>query len=926
MNRVAAFTAATLAVAGLPAHAAAPAIQVVEMRDGGNAVRVRIPGVAGVEPELAWTGSAGGVRKLSLTWRGARPSQPLPQHLQEDGSGPVASVGLRSEPDETRVELVMLRSVAPYLRRDGDAWLLRLLPDEREPAREVIVAAALPAAPPPALPPAPAPASIMGAPPLAAPAAPAARELLLVDLAVNGQRQAEIVRAEQLPDAKVLLAAAAWTDARLAAVGQPATLSDGTPAYMLDAVAGLTYRIDRSTMRLEVNAPATAFVGSKVGPQPTEAPALQPPDPGVLLNYDVSVARAGRGSGTSAGAQVEAAVFGSLGTFATSALLVHDGAQRSLSRLDTYWRLDMPERMETLVVGDTVGTGGAWSRPVRYAGVRWGRDFGMRPGFVTMPLPALSGQAALPSTVDVLVNNARTISQQVAPGPFDITQVPVVSGAGEVNLVVRDMLGRETMLRQSYYASPRLLAPGLTDYSFEAGLLRTGYGRNDRYGDAFVAGTLRAGLVAGFTGEVRAELQRDRRAAGGEVAAVLGDWAVGRVAVAVSDSKMHGNAERGALLQAGIERQTPTGGWSVQHQSASRGFDPFGETTGALPARRTRSQWFASAGGALGGGFSGGVSLARQTRWDGETATVVGASFGMALPHSATLGLSATRRIGSAHGWSVGVNITIPLDDGTYASTRVDRGADGRLVANAGAVHNAPSGTGLGWRVEGSTQAAQRARAGLQYNAEHAEFAADLAATASTGLAMRAGARGSIGMLGGIPFASRPVGQGSFAIVETNGMQGVPVLRSHQVVATTDANGRAFIPGLLPWQKNAIELDVDAVPMDVESQDLAQDVTPHARSGRVVRFALRHSRQALAVFEQPGGEPVPVGTQVRLGEGGEPFIAGRRGEVWLTGLAAHKQWVQVRWPGGGCELELDVPAMEDGLPGRIGPVTCGSAK
>ena len=178
-----------------------------------------------------------------------------------------------------------------------------------------------------------------------------------------------------------------------------------------------------------------------------------------------------------------------------------------------------------------------------------------------------------------------------------------------------------------------------------------------------------------------------------------------------------------------------------------------------------------------------------------------------------------------------------------------------------------------------------------------------------------------MGLLAGLPFASRAVGQGSFAVVDVGGLAGVQVKRSHQVVATTDERGLALVPGLLPWQKNQIEIDPIDLPLDVEVGNVVQQVTPYPGSGSVVRFAVRRTRQALVVLHQPGGQPVPVGTRVRLLPDGPEFIAGRRGEVWLTDLAETRQAVQVRWPGGGCQLELEVPDA-DGLPGNIGPLAC----
>lgn len=749
-------------------------------------------------------------------------------------------------------------------------------------------------------------------------------EVLLLDVRINSQPLADVVRVEQWPDGALLMPAEAWTEARLSPLAKARTLSDGTPAYALDTLPGVTYQINRQNLSLEISAPVGAFVGSTLALKNAQAAPPPRPQPGVMLNYDLSVARSGSGGPLTSGAQLEAVAFSGWGNLVTSALVLDDGTRRSATRLDTFWRYDLPHRMETLVVGDTVGVGGGWSRPARYGGVRWGRDFGMRPGFVTLPQLTLSGEAALPSTVEVLVNNARRLSQPMPSGPFELSNVPIVTGAGQINLVVRDLLGRETVIQQSYYASPRLLAPGLSDFSFEAGWLRTGYGDSSGYGPGFGTATWRQGLSRSLTGEVRLELQAERRAAGVELSGVLGDWAVGRLALATSSSSTQGVAERGQLLQMGIERSTPAGGGALQYEHASQGFAPFGEAIGAVAvAQRARSRWLASLGGAVWGSVSGGLSYVSQTRWDGDRVKTVGLSLGLPLWQRASLSLSLNKRLDGDGAWQAGLSVNLPLDGGISTSARVETASGSQATGAVSASSNPPAGPGLGWRVEGSTQESQRARGGVLYNTSQAEFSADAASDATGQVALRAGARGTLGLLAGLPFASRAVGQGSFAVVDAGGLAGVPVMRSHQVVAVTDSRGLAFVPGLLPWQQNQIEINPVDLPLDVEVGNTVQQLTPYPGSGSVVKFAVRRTRQALVVLQQADGQPVPIGTKVRLLPDGPEFIAGRRGEVWLTDLAAERQRLQVRWPGGGCELDLVVPVAADGAtPEKIGPLAC----
>ena len=640
-----------------------------------------------------------------------------------------------------------------------------------------------------------------------------------------------------------------------------------------------------------------------------------------MFNYDVLLSQSIGSS--SAGAKLEAVAFNRLGNIVTTALISDSGNARNVTRLDTYWRYDLPHRMETLIVGDTVGVGGSWSRPVRYSGVRWGRDFGMRPGFVTLPQVSLIGEAALPSTVEVLVNNARRLSQKVQPGPFDLKNVPLVTGAGEIGLVVRDLLGRETVIRQSYYASPRLLAPGLTDFSFETGWLRTGYVSNGIYGEKFGTATYRQGFNERLTGEARLELESGRRAAGAELSSLLGTWGVGRLAIAASRSDGQGIKENGNLVQTSIERSTTNTGSSLQYEYASQGFAPFGEALGSVAlAQRVRERWLASLGGTLSGSVTGGLSYVRQTRWSSDTTTLLGLSIGMPLWQGASMSLLVNKRLEESQSWGAAISINFQLSDGINTASRLDRGNDGKLTGTVSAGRNVSSGPGLGWQVQTATTQSQMAQAGLQYNTSHAEWSLDAVTSASGQLATRLGSRGTIGWLENMPFASRPVGQGSVAVVKVDGMEGVPVKRSHQVVAFTNVNGLAFVPGLLPWQTNQIEIDPVDLPLDVEVSNVVQQVTPYPSSGLVVTFPVRRTRQALLVLHQPDGQPVPIGTKTRLLPAGPEFITGRRGEVWLTDIAEIVQRVQITWPKGGCTLDLTVIADSKGTPGKIGPLVC----
>ena len=196
----------------------------------------------------------------------------------------------------------------------------------------------------------------------------------------------------------------------------------------------------------------------------------------------------------------------------------------------------------------------------------------------------------------------RIADRPEAPAPtssrdLSSAEVPIVTGAGDIQLVVRDLLGRETVIHQGDYAAPQLLAPGLFDFSYDAGALRENYGtQSNDYGAPFGTATYRRGITAGLTGEVRAELQRDRSAAGAAVTALAGQLGVVGVAAGFAASE----GEQGAHYVTSFQRASPRGGAGIAWDHADRGFRPLGTSAEDV---RSRDQLTAAAGLGVGAGI-----------------------------------------------------------------------------------------------------------------------------------------------------------------------------------------------------------------------------------------------------------------------------------------------------------------------------------
>ena len=179
-------------------------------------------------------------------------------------------------------------------------------------------------------------------------------------------------------------------------------------------------------------------------------------------------------------------------------------------RLESKWQYVDPEKIRIYTLGDFISNSPDWGSSVRLAGFQWSSAYSQRGDIVTSALPQFSGSAALPSTLDLYVNQQKIYSGLVPSGPFDIKQLPFISG-NEVTLVTTDATGMQSITKKPYYFSSKILAKGINEFSVDVGIPRYNYGlySND-YDDAtFASGAIRYGYSNSLTLSGGAEASTD---------------------------------------------------------------------------------------------------------------------------------------------------------------------------------------------------------------------------------------------------------------------------------------------------------------------------------------------------------------------------------------------------------------------------------
>jgi outer membrane usher protein len=660
---------------------------------------------------------------------------------------------------------------------------------------------------------------------------------------------------------------------------------------------------------------------------------------GAVLNYDLLTSTSnfrtlGSLSLARSSLSLNARLFSPYGTAEQSAIL-RGGPQQpaEVMRLNSSYRYSDEERMVSYVAGDTINGGLPWSRPIRIGGLQAQRNFALRPDLITAPLATLGGSAAVPSTVDVYVNNIKTFSQDVGTGPFSVNNVPLISGAGKTELVIRDSAGHETRSTTPFYAAPNLLASGLTSWSVEAGFPRLSYGStSDVYvGSPIGSATLRRGIYDGLTAEAHGEAGAG--VVNGGVGAVVKTGTIGVAAVALSGSSSGG--AHGLQTYASYETQLFGLSFSASSQRTFGTYDDLASATarlqaivagsplnfnglfGYLPTTSLPSSTSLAYVAGIYGNARAPIALDRITfsapmPFDPKASLsasfvhlvdasrhvsdIVTASYSRPMPYNASLFATVFHDFGNNKNTGIFGGLSLPLGDSASMSTGVSRGQGGTTASVDAVKSLGPEPGSYGWRVRDAEGSSSYREATAAYRSSYGTVQVGASQVRSSGVGALE-LRGSITTMGGGVFLSNWIDD-SFAVVKT-GAPGVEVLNENRRAGVTGSNGMLLIPMLRSYQKNKIAIDPTNLPVDSEAPTTHDIVAPADRAGVLVSFEVRkETTAALVTFVRPDNSFVPAGAVGHIA-GGEEFIVGYDGQAYIKGLSGTNQ-ADIEFIGGKC--------------------------
>lgn len=752
----------------------------------------------------------------------------------------------------------------------------------------------------------------------APPAGEAAHDAMLyLELVVNARASGQIV-AVRLRDGAYAIRAG---DLAQASVRIEAPADQWLDLGRLD---GVTMEYESTLQRLKLTVPPGWLPHQQLGAADSRARVPAEVGFGALFNYDVYAAASAQGRNR-ASAWLEQRVFDRWGALVNNGVYHADGSAPGARylRYDTSWRYADEILMRTYAMGDLITGALPWSSAVRVGGVSIARDFSVRPDLVTYPLPRFSGQAAVPTSVDLFINGSRAASGRAQPGPFTMDNVPFINGAGEATLVTTDALGRRVETVVPFYVANTLLRRGWSSYALDAGFVRRDYGlRSFAYGRFAASGVFRHGVTDSLTAEAHAEGGAQLALGGGGL--TLG---LGRVGV-VNAARAYGRVDgTGGWQQAfGYSYTSQRGSVAVQRILRTPGYGDLSADRQGAPGKRSRlARASTQATGALSLGRAGGTLGAGYFDMrgaDGGRFRVLNLSYSRPLLRSATLYAALNRTLGE-HGVSAQLELIVPLGAYGVATGGAVRDTDGQLSERLQYSRGVPSDGGFGWTLGYAGGGARYRQADLAWRHRALQVQGGVYSHGAGNRYTRWGeAQGALVWMDGAWLAANRVDD-AFVVVSTDGAYGVPVRYENQLVGVTDRSGHLLVPWAPSYYAAKYEIDPLDLPPDVRAPATERRVAVRERAGALVRFPLRRIVAARIALVDADGRPLRAGLRVTHVESGDTSLVGWGGETYFENLAAANR-MQVAWPDGrACDVAFAFDAATAAAGARrIGPLRC----
>ena len=659
----------------------------------------------------------------------------------------------------------------------------------------------------------------------------------------------------------------------------------------LTSLEGTKYNLDSSNLALDITIPAEQMKMQyfNTTQNPITDDIYGKSTRGAFLNYDLILSR--NESTTYASALNDFNYFTDKGVLFNSFFIkkeVNDifvkkeknskKVDTQLTRLETNWTFDNVNDMTRWRIGDSLTKAADWSGSTRFIGLQYSTNFSVRPDLITHPLASFQGRADLPTIFDVYANNLPIYRGESKTGDFEIANLPVITGKGELVVKTQDITGVVRTIRMPYYSSPSLLKAGLADYSFEAGIARKDFGLNsNRYKDFVTSANYRYGMNDYWTSAVHFELLKNYASIGTTHDLQLANYGLISTSIASNVYKVT-NAQKGSL---GYNYQTDRYNFNITVSKAGKNYS---DIYNALAKTSTDPSYQTSVGynhEKFGSVFVGFLSfVANNGDSESKRVKIISTTYNRNITKNSSLNLT------------VGTNLANQKKESfVYLSFNANLGNKSLSLSNSNQngistkqfSYTAPVGNKLGWGYR-ATLLKGLTEYDLQLDRQGEKGNASLFLYRYGGSAVQ-----QLEFMGALVamdrglYRTQPI-YNSMALVKVGEIKGVPVYNNNMLVGYTDSKGKVLVPDVLPYVPSEIRLDQRKLPLDSNFSSVTAKTAPKWKTGVVIDFGVNRVKSAEMVLIDSSHKTVNFDRDVTIEGIEESLFVGYGGKVYITDI------------------------------------------
>ena len=585
------------------------------------------------------------------------------------------------------------------------------------------------------------------------------------------------------------------------------------------------------------------------------------------LNYDAVQSNSNYYTNTSA--LPEVLLFTPNGIFRNSNLISKINHIHKSVRLETNFVTEFPSSATRLRMGDGITRSNAWATTNRVTGIQIGTNFSNQQNFIYYPIPSIRGNSALQTPIDVFVNSSKIYSSTINQGPYEIQNIPVITGAGNIAVETTDLLGQKVYVDAPYYVSPDLLKKGLHDYTLEVGKVRNNYGlKSNSYGQAIGLVTHRYGFADNFTIENNVQASPDTKVYGVTPTVLLGDLAVLSATGAISRT----HQDTGKLGQISLQRTSKTVSFGVNILRQTNKFRDIGSINSQHPLKLNIQSYVSYTHESFG---SVSVSYTSQHRFYLKKARIITASYQKNFGNGYQVFINGNAQIGEK-GKTIMIGITKSFDHGFSAQATTSRTGNeqrARISAqkNSTSIYGATYGGSISRENKTIT-----GDASLAYRSPYGDISLRGNKYKNSHLT-QAGASGSlIWSSGGISPHQKITS--SIAIIKTANTPDIPIKLNNQIIGKTWQSGEYILPNVTTYSTNTVSLDTQEIPIHLTIPEDRTSFFTDAQGAYLISFGLQSQQNHITqIIKSDNNEPPEPGSQI-VWTTGDVTLVGFNGE------------------------------------------------